>query len=230
MQKKIIWGHLAAIFTILIWGTTFTSTKVLLRSFEPLEILFVRMTIAFLILFIAKPRRLALKYKRHELLFAAAGLCGITLYQILENYSLSLTMVANTSLIVTTSPFFIAILSIIFLKAEKPGYLFYTGFLAAIAGIAIISFSGMAALQINPTGDLLALGAAVSWAFYSILTKIISAHGYSIVQVTRRIFGYALLFLIPILLFSGTRPNLPLLVEPVNVFNFLYLGFLASAV
>ena len=230
MRKKVIWGHLAAVFTIIIWGTTFTSTKVLLRSFSPLEILFVRVAVAFLILYIAKPQKLALKDKRHELLFAVAGLCGILIYQVLENYSLSFTMVANTSVIVTTSPFFIAVLSTIFLKTEKPGYLFYAGFLSAITGIAIISFSGIAALRINPIGDFLALGAAISWAFYSVLSKIISTYGYNIVQVTRRIFGYAVLFLLPVLFFSDFRSKSQLLIAPINIFNFLFLGVLASAV
>lgn len=35
-------GHLAALFTILVWGTTFISTKVLLADFQPVEILFFR--------------------------------------------------------------------------------------------------------------------------------------------------------------------------------------------
>lgn len=33
MQNKILMGHLFALVTILLWGTTFISTKVLLRSF-----------------------------------------------------------------------------------------------------------------------------------------------------------------------------------------------------
>ena len=41
MSKKAT-GHLAALVTILIWGTTFISTKVLLVDFEPIEILFFR--------------------------------------------------------------------------------------------------------------------------------------------------------------------------------------------
>ena len=32
-------GHLSALFTIVIWGTTFISTKVLLTDFQPVEIL-----------------------------------------------------------------------------------------------------------------------------------------------------------------------------------------------
>ena len=35
-------GHLAALFTILVWGTTFVSTKILLVDFSPIEILFIR--------------------------------------------------------------------------------------------------------------------------------------------------------------------------------------------
>ena len=42
MQNKILMGHLFALVTILLWGTTFISTKVLLRSFTPIEILFFR--------------------------------------------------------------------------------------------------------------------------------------------------------------------------------------------
>ena len=32
MQNKILMGHLFALVTILLWGTTFISTKVLMRS------------------------------------------------------------------------------------------------------------------------------------------------------------------------------------------------------
>jgi len=42
-DKKTIGGHLAALITILIWGTTFVSTKVLLKEFTPIEILFFRL-------------------------------------------------------------------------------------------------------------------------------------------------------------------------------------------
>ena len=32
-------GHLAAILTIILWGTTFVSTKILLEAYQPVEIL-----------------------------------------------------------------------------------------------------------------------------------------------------------------------------------------------
>lgn len=49
-------GHLAAVLTILIWGTTFVSTKVLLEDFSPMEILFYRFLLGLIVLLIVHPR------------------------------------------------------------------------------------------------------------------------------------------------------------------------------
>jgi len=49
MNKKYF-RHLSAIITIIIWGTTFISTKVLLKEFQPIEILVIRFVIGFIIL------------------------------------------------------------------------------------------------------------------------------------------------------------------------------------
>ena len=60
-MRQTAWaGHGAALLTILIWGTTFISTKVLLTSFQPVEILFLRFVLGFLALCLIYPRRLRL--------------------------------------------------------------------------------------------------------------------------------------------------------------------------
>lgn len=41
LQTSTTTGHALALFTCLIWGTTFISTKILLQSFTPIEILFI---------------------------------------------------------------------------------------------------------------------------------------------------------------------------------------------
>ena len=46
-------GHLLALFTIMVWGTTFLSTSVLLRDFTPLEILIIRMALGIVALTVA---------------------------------------------------------------------------------------------------------------------------------------------------------------------------------
>lgn len=95
MENKKIAGYFAVLVTILIWGTTFISTKILLTEFQPVEILFFRFVMGFFVLLAAYPRRLKTADRKQECIFAAAGLCGICLYYLLENIALTFTMASN---------------------------------------------------------------------------------------------------------------------------------------
>lgn len=66
-------GHVCALVTILIWGTTFISTRVLLDTLTPLEILFGRFLLGYLALVMVRPRMLRPGGLRRELLFAAVS-------------------------------------------------------------------------------------------------------------------------------------------------------------
>lgn len=221
-------GHLLALFTIVVWGTTFISTSVLLRDFSPVEILCVRMALGIAALGVARPKRLRVKNRRHEWYFAGAGLFGVSLYFLLENIALTYTYSANCSVIISTAPFFVAMAMRLFGGGERMTRNFYLGFAASIAGIALLSFSGQA-LHLNPLGDLLCLLAAVCWAAYSVFLKKIEPLGYDTLLVTRRVFAYGLLFLIPVLPFMSVSLDFSRLLKPVNLLNFLYLGLCASA-
>ena len=227
--NKTAAGHLAAFVTILIWGTTFISTKVLLNDFTPIEILFIRFIIGYLALWLVRPKKLTLTTRKHELLFAAAGLCGVTLYYLFENIALTYTMASNVGVIISIAPFFTAIFGCLFLKGRRPTARFFIGFIIAMAGICLISFSSGQALAVNPLGDFLAIIAAVIWAVYSTLTKKISAWGYNIIQVTRRIFFYGLIFMVPVLFIMDFNIPMEALIAPKNLANLLFLGFGASA-
>lgn len=229
MEHRPAAGHLAALLTIMIWGTTFISTKVLLTGFLPVEILFFRFVMGLLALLAVCPRRLKGTTARQELAFAAAGLCGVCLYYLLENIALTYTMASNVGVIISVAPFFTALLSHLFLHQDeklRPG--FFLGFAVAMAGIILISFNG-SSLQFGPTGDLLALLAAFLWACYSILTKKISSYGYSTILTTRRIFFYGILFMVPALFFFDFQWDLTRFANPVYLLNILFLGLGASA-
>lgn len=221
-------GHLLAAFTIVIWGTTFLSTTVLLRDFTPYEILFVRMALGIAALLAARPKRLKLQSRKHEWYFAGAGLFGVTLYFILENTALTYTYSANCSVIISTAPFFVAMALHFFNGGEQMPRTFYLGFVIAIIGIGLLSFSGKA-LNLNPLGDLLCLLAAVSWAGYNVFLKKLEPYHYDTLLVTRRVFSYGLFFLVCALPFLGFRPDAAKMLKPLNLFNFLYLGLCASA-
>ncbi len=228
MERNGTMGHLASLLTIIIWGTTFISTKILLVDFQPVEILFFRFVMGLIALLLVYPHRLKGTSKAQELTFAAAGLCGICLYYLLENIALTYTMASNVGVIISVAPFFTALLSHVFLKEEKPKANFFIGFAVAMAGIFLISFNG-SKLELNPVGDLLALLAALIWACYSVLTKKISGYGYHTILTTRRIFCYGILFMIPPLFLFDFRLELARFANPVYLFNIIFLGLGASA-
>lgn len=228
IKHKNTFGHLAALLTIVIWGTTFISTKILLTDFQPVEILFFRFVLGFLVLLLY-PKRLKTTGYRQELTFAAAGLCGICLYYLLENIALTFTLASNVGVIISAAPFFTAILAQFFMKSEEKLHLhFFAGFFVAMAGIFLISFNGHA-LHLNPAGDFLAVVAAVVWALYSILTRKISSFGYPVILSTRRTFFFGLLFMIPALFFFDFHPGLARFTNITYVCNIFYLGLGASA-
>lgn len=229
MESRKTFGHLAALLTIVIWGTTFISTKILLADFQPVEILFFRFVMGFLVLLAAYPRRLRTADYKQELTFVLAGLCGICLYYLLENIALTFTLASNVGVIISVAPFFTAILAHFAMKSEeKLRSQFFIGFVVAMAGIILISFNGRE-LELNPLGDLLAVVAALVWACYSILTKKISSFGYPVILSTRRTFFYGILFMIPALFLFDFQADLSRFTNITYLFNILYLGLGASA-
>lgn len=222
-------GHLAALATILIWGTTFVSTKVLLRDFTPVTVLFTRFVIGYAFLWCLKPHLLPFSGWRRELLFAGAGLAGVTLYFLLENIALTYTLASNVGIIVAVVPFFTALLAHFLLKGEGFSRRFFLGFIAAFSGIFLIMANGAFVLELNPAGDLLALGAAFVWAVYSILMKKIGVNTSNMVTCTRRIFFYGIILMVPALFLLPVNTDWNLFLTPVNAVNLLYLGLFASA-
>ena len=229
MDKKATIGHITALITIVIWGTTFISTKILLTDFTPIEILFFRFLLGLLVLMAIYPKRLGIKDKKQELTFAGAGLCGICLYYQPYNIALTYTMASNVGVIISVAPFFTAVLSHVFLKAEeklKAG--FFVGFIVSMTGICLISFSG-GALHLNPIGDILAIIAAFLWAVYSLLTRKISGYGYNTIGATRRIFTYGVFFMLPFLFVFNFSLDVQKVIKPEYALNIIYLGLGASA-
>ncbi len=228
-METAIKGHLLAFFTILCWGTTFISTKILLADFSPIMILLTRFAIALTILSIIRPKPLKLRFEEHRLYLVLAGLAGVTLYYLLENIALTYTEASNVGIIVATSPLFAAILASFTLRRHILNGPFILGFIIAMSGVILIDFAGRS-ININPLGDILALGASAVWAVYAVLMKKICAFGYDMVAVTRDIFLYGVILMIPAIIYMGIDVDLIALTKPINMANMLYLGIGASAI
>ena len=226
MTSKIIIGHLYAIFIIVVWGLTFVSSKILLRDFTPVEILFDRFLLATLALFVVCPKSLKFISWKVELYSALVGFFGITLYFVFENNALIYTNAANASLIVSTSPFFVGLLNY-FLDKDKPNLNFFIGFVVAIIGIFFLSF-GSLSMNINPIGDLLAVGSAVVWGFYNLFVVKLQRMHISSFTITAKSFFYSVVLTLP-LMFEDYSIKADRLIEPINLINYAFLALLASS-
>lgn len=226
-MSDIVKGHLSASFTVIIWALTFISTKVLLELFLPIEILFVRFLIGFLVLTIVSRKFLPFKSWREERYYIVAGLFGVFLYYYLENVALTYTLAMNVGIIGSVIPFMTALISRFVLKQGMIPRVFILGFICSMIGISLISLSGT--LNVNPIGDGLALVATICWASYSLIVKKISEFGYGTIATTQRIFFYGLLFMLPVLVITLDKFDFSRFLQVESLGNLLFLGIGASA-
>ena len=151
--------HLVALLTILVWGLTFVSTKVLLVDFTPLQILAIRFVIGTIALCTLRPHIMHLHERRHEWLFVLAGATGIAAYYLLENIALVFTTATAVGVIVAASPLFTAIIAMTRGDRSALNVRFVIGFLLAMGGLVLVGVStggedAMAAFHTSVTCSL----------------------------------------------------------------------------
>ena len=226
--KPTFWAYVAAFLIVTIWGCTFVQTKVLINSgLRPDEIFTLRFVIAYLLMLPFAGRRLFLDNVRDELTAMLLGLFGGSLYFIVENYALAYGYCSNVALIVCLTPLVTALIVGWRYPDERLGKAGVVGSVVALAGMALVVFNGNFVLKLSPLGDILALAACICWALYSQLIKRLGAR-YSNMLVTRKIFAYGLLTILPMVLVRGI--NYDVVVNGgVQVWgNILFLGCVAS--
>ena len=250
-SPRPVLGYALATISIFFWGITFICTKALLTDFSALEILFFRFVAAYLGLWIIRPKLMKIE-RRDNILFMLAGLSGVVLYQFTENMAINFTNASNVSVIVSICPLFTAIIAQYFLKENHLNLWFLLGFIISIFGVALVCFNGKTELELNPIGDLLALFSAICWGFYSLFVSLINKKNYDPVCTARRVFFYAVLFMLPLMAIGygvsrGQTPdqaqsgmaasmfvtldkaiNAQRFTKPMNWVNLLFLGVIAS--
>lgn len=164
---------------------------------------------------------------RDELLFVACGLSAGSLYFIAENTALNYTLVTNVSLIGSLSPILTALLLGAVYKNDRPNRYVYIGSLIALVGAGFVIFNSSLDVSVNPLGDLLAFGGAMSWAVYSLVLRKLNAF-YSVMFITRKTFFYGMLTALPFLAAEPYHTPLSALLQWNVILNFLFLGVFCS--
>lgn len=228
---KQLYGHLGALFVVTIWGTTFVSSKTLLNAgMQPADIFFMRFVIAYICMIGISHRRLWAKNLRDELTLLGLGVMGGSLYFLTENMALMYSTSANVSILVSTTPLLTAIIVSACYSNERMTRRQVLGSLMAFAGAALVVLNGQMVLNINPLGDALAIGAAVTWALYSLFMRRVMQR-YSPDFITRKVFAYGLLTILPYIIYvEEFNYSISLWKSATVVGNILFLGLLASTI
>lgn len=220
---------IVALVVVFIWGETFISTKVLITSgLMPADIFIYRFSLAYVCLWAFCPKQLWCDSWKDELVMVLLGIFGGSLYFLSENTALKFSTASNVSILVCSAPLLTALLISLFYKDERMNARQVLGSMIAFAGMALVVLNGSHVLNLNPLGDLLAVGAALTWGFYSLFMKNVSDK-YGVRFITRKVFGYGLLTMLPYFLFvSPLNTDPAILSQPAVWGNLVYLGLIAS--
>lgn len=206
MNEKIK-GHLLALFTVTIWGITYIATKIMLESYDELQILALRFIIAYILLWIVRPKLMRAGNLKDEAGIFTLSFFGVVLYYLLENMALTYSPATNVSILVSFAPIVTAVGMHLTSNDDKINRFKILGFIIAITGVILVVYNGTVMLKLSPAGDILSLGATVAWAVYSILISRF-LEKYDSVMLTRRMFFYSLLLILPATLIKSGVPDL----------------------
>lgn len=180
---------LLLVLMVVLWGSNYSVVKHVFREIDPQAFNAVRMTIAsalFLIVMLAVraagPRRApggafgsvlrtsARLTPRDWAALTALGLVGHCAYQYAFMAGLARTSVANSSLLIATTPVIVAIASAA-LGIERIGRLHWLGAAISLAGVYLIVGRGAPEAGSSHLGDAIMMIAICCWAAYTLGAK-----------------------------------------------------------
>nr|MBO2493852.1 EamA family transporter [Clostridia bacterium] len=223
-------ANLAIIATVIFWGMSFVSSKAILNAgVPPFTMAFLRFFIASLILLpILKrnqPHAHISKEDRVPVLLSA--LSGVTIYFLFETWGIKLTSAASASMIIASVPVFTICAEYVIYKNHISAVK-WLGVLMSIAGVYFIIKRGQASDN-NPQalwGNLLMLGACLSWVAYILISKGLNGRLSGLALTTyQSLFGALFLLPLALLEYELWRP-----IPPIAWANIIYLAVCCSAI
>lgn len=169
-------SYILLLVATLLWGGNFVIGRAVSDDIAPFTLAFLRWCVAFIVLFPIAYKNLKREWRqlvKHWPIILVLALTGVAGFNTLVYIGLHYTTSINASLMNSSTPIIIYLLSFIFLK-ERLSKFQILGTAISLAGVIfIISGGSLASLQqfsFNK-GDLIVLVAVVCWSVYSILIK-----------------------------------------------------------
>src|SRR3990170_655511 len=171
MNKTLV-GILCGLGAASIWGGMYVVSKVVLDIIPPFTLVSLRLLLGALTLAIVLAVRGFRKITRKQFWQAVGvGFVGYGVSLSLQFLGTKLSTAANGSLVTSATPAFVLIFAWILLKEKITSLRLIALLLATLGVVAVID---PRSAQLNPdlfAGNLLLLGAALTWALYSVLVR-----------------------------------------------------------
>jgi drug/metabolite transporter (DMT)-like permease len=199
-------GILYAIITAVLWSVLAIVMKVSLKGLTPADITWFRFVLAFVVLtlyyYFKKPQYLRI-LKRPPLILIIATLClAANYYGFIEGVNLTTPSIAQV--FIQLGPVLLAVAGFIFFH-EKVTWRQITGLFLVMTGLLVFYREQLSLILLQKgtlqTGILWILVAAVTWAVYSVLLKIMVMK-YPPMQLNLVVFGLPVLLYLPFVNFS----------------------------
>ncbi len=225
---KHIFYHLTAIMVVAVWGMTFISTKVLIvHGLSPQEIFFFRFLLAYIVVCPISSHCLFARNLKDELCLMGGGVLGGSLFFFLQNMALGFTPGVKCFFHHMHGPVIDSCFDRV--RADGKGLKrLYMRICCRFVGCGLADIQRNFHLRISLLGDLLTFLASLSWAFYSLVIQDL-IRKYSPAFITRKIFFYGIITILPTLLFLPSLAEPAVLLDSEVWSNLLFLGVIASS-
>lgn len=172
MHNKTLIGLLCGLGAAAIWGGMYVVSKVVLEIIPPFALVSLRLVLGIATLAIVLLLRGFPSLPRNQLLqVIGVGFVGYGVSLSLQFLGTKLSTAANGSLVTSATPAFVLLFAWLLLQERITPRRLLALVLATLGVIAVID---PRAAQLNPGlffGNLLLLGAAITWALYSVLVR-----------------------------------------------------------
>lgn len=234
LNKKLI-GLSSILFVMIVWGSSYPVTKMIINDIQPLTLAFCRCSvgaITLLLIFLInkdKPiREYLIGVPWFSIIFM--GLTGVTCFYTLFNISAQMTSASVGSLIQGFIPICITLFAAMFLK-EKLSAVQIIGVIASLLGVMLIGFlssDNNSDTRNSITGNLLMIIAVISWAAYTIMSKKTAAQ-FNPLLITSLSTCIGSLCLLPAAIFENRHSGWPV-IHLNSWLAILYLGAVSSGI
>ncbi len=180
-----------------LWSLNYATTKYAFREWNPLAFAALRFLLAgALFASFVRWREGSLSVRRSDVrLVLACAAVGILGNQLTFNYAVENTTAGNVALILGAAPAFAALFAMM-AGHERVGRRHWLALGVSVAGVALVVQGGAGVQGAGYFGDLLAVGAAVTWAAYSVMLRPLFAR-YSAARISALMIVVGGLMLLP---------------------------------